>query len=479
MLVLCDVFAAAAAWFGTIEIARVAGIWIDPGLSGDLRVEAFRGMLGLSIVIPVAYAALGLYRARRTSTLVEECMAVTQAVAMGWLWIIMLLGIAKVNPGRWHLGLLLINWVLMANVLRIAGRLAMRSLRKHGINHRTAAVIGTGPMAQRLARQIMKSPWTGISISYFVSETETRPARLMNAPVYCGIDATELARTINDHHVDTVFVALSGRYEQNVVGTVETLATSCVDIRIVSQINSLQLLRQEVSQVGDLIVVSLTDSPQHGWRGTLVKRCVDVIGAMVALVVLSPLMLLISLLVKLSHRGPIFYRQKRVSMDGRPFGILKFRSMPVNVERGQVVWGSQDDPRATRIGGMLRRWSLDELPQLVNVLSGSMSLVGPRPERPELIEQFKGEIPRYMLRHHVKAGMTGWAQVNGLRGQTSLRKRIQYDLYYIRNWSLLFDLYILCITPFRMIGRRGKVASAPAAVRRRRAVRRKQMAGSV
>jgi len=192
--------------------------------------------------------------------------------------------------------------------------------------------------------------------------------------------------------------------------------------------------------------VHLTQVPLTGWM-SLVKRTLDVAISAAALAVLSPLLGAIALAIRLSGRGPVLYRQRRMGLDGRPFDILKFRSMVVGAEEESgPTWASEDDPRRTRLGVLLRAWSLDELPQLVNVFRGEMSLVGPRPERPEFVREFKEKFPQYMLRHRVRAGITGWAQVHGWRGNTSLSKRIEYDLYYIENWSLSLDIKILWMT---------------------------------
>jgi len=195
--------------------------------------------------------------------------------------------------------------------------------------------------------------------------------------------------------------------------------------------------------------VSLLDTPLGGWND-VIKRAVDVALATMLLVLLSPLFLMIAVAIRLTSVGPVFYRQERMSLDGRTFLVWKFRTMKADAEAdGGAVWATPDDPRRTWFGGWLRRTSLDELPQLWNVLRGEMSLVGPRPERPVFIEEFRQKIPKYMLRHKVRAGMTGWAQVHGLRGNTSVEQRIRYDLYYIENWSLLLDFKILLLTLFR------------------------------
>jgi len=223
------------------------------------------------------------------------------------------------------------------------------------------------------------------------------------------------------------------------------IADQVPDIKIVPDLSSFTRLMAGVELVDGSPVISLHESPLVGFGG-LIKRIIDVIGAVVALVLFAPVIAAIAALVRLSSPGPILYRQERMGLDGRVFQCLKFRSMPVDAEKSGAVFATADDQRATWLGRVLRRTSLDELPQFFNVLRGDMSLVGPRPERPVFVGQFRGNIPGYMLRHKVKAGMTGWAQVNGWRGNTSIEKRIECDLFYIQNWSVWLDFTILLRT---------------------------------
>jgi exopolysaccharide biosynthesis polyprenyl glycosylphosphotransferase len=204
-----------------------------------------------------------------------------------------------------------------------------------------------------------------------------------------------------------------------------------------------------VEEFEGLPIIGLRGTPMVGWNRVL-KRAVDIAGSALGLLVLSPLLLLLALAVKLTSPGPVLYRQKRMGLDGRVFHMLKYRSMRMDAEKEcGPVWACPDDPRRTKLGSFMRRTSLDELPQLINVLRGEMSLVGPRPERPEFIAEFKTNVPHYMMRHMMKAGITGWAQINGWRGNTSLEKRIEHDLYYIKNWSLGLDFRIMALTLVR------------------------------
>jgi len=196
-------------------------------------------------------------------------------------------------------------------------------------------------------------------------------------------------------------------------------------------------------------VINIHESPLAG-IGSILKRLLDIGGAIAGLVVFGPIMLLLSILVPLSSRGPVFYYQERMGLDGRTFNVIKFRSMPVNAEQSTgAIWASKGDNRSTWLGNFMRKTSLDETPQLFNILIGDMSLVGPRPERPVFVDEFRKTVPGYYLRHKVKAGLTGWAQVNGWRGDTSIQKRIECDLYYIQNWSLWFDIRIIFLTVFK------------------------------
>src|SRR5262249_2250458 len=229
----------------------------------------------------------------------------------------------------------------------------------------------------------------------------------------------------------------------------DTLSNSLAEVRLVADVPALAGLSLGVTTLDGLPVVGLRESPHFGLN-VVVKRAMDIVLSLTGLIILAPLLLVIAALIKLTSKGPVFYRQERCGLNGKPFQMLKFRSMRVDAEaKTGAVWAQKDDPRRTRLGTFLRKTSLDELPQLINVLKGDMSLVGPRPERPVFIQQFSKTIPSYNARHAVKAGITGWAQVHGWRGNTSLRKRVQYDLYYITHWTPWLDLRIMWLTVWK------------------------------
>jgi putative colanic acid biosynthesis UDP-glucose lipid carrier transferase len=263
-------------------------------------------------------------------------------------------------------------------------------------------------------------------------------------PVLGTIDS--LCKDLDRSGLDQVWIALPLRSEERIRTLVAALRAYPVQVRYVPDIFGFQLLRHSFSEIAGMPVIGLTDTPLEGIP-RLLKAAEDYALGGLALLLASPLLAVIAISIKLSSPGPVLDRQERVTWNGRLFTMLKFRSMPIGTEHSTgPVWSAQDDVRATRLGALLRRFSLDELPQLFNVLKGEMSLVGPRPERPEFVAQFRQQIPGYMQKHMVKAGITGWAQVNDLRGSSDLGKRIQYDLYYIDNWSVWFDIRILALT---------------------------------
>ena len=333
--------------------------------------------------------------------------------------------------------------------LRVAIRLSLRFARSRGYNQRQVVVAGAGSLGQKIVSRIRSAPWVGLEIIGFFDDNEQLQGQVINGiPVAGKLDDMEMYLQKED--IDQVWIALPLRAETRMKQLMKKiLVSTSAEIRFVPDIFEFRLLNFSVSEVVGLPVLNLTDSPMFGIH-QLLKAVEDRIIAGLALIILAPIMALIALGVKLSSPGPAFYRQERVSWNGLSFTMLKFRSMPMNAEQSKgAQWATAGDQRTTLFGHFLRRTSLDELPQLINVIKGEMSIVGPRPERPVFIEEFRTEIPDYMQKHLVKAGITGWAQVNGWRGDTDLGTRIKYDLYYIENWSISLDLKIMIMTVFK------------------------------
>jgi Undecaprenyl-phosphate glucose phosphotransferase len=259
----------------------------------------------------------------------------------------------------------------------------------------------------------------------------------------------QLGAVVQQHGVDQLYVALPIGAQHKTVRLLKLAEPLLLAVRVVPDLLQYYALRAGVEDLDGIPVINLTQIPLAGWN-TFIKRLVDLVLGSIALVVAAPLLAGIALVVWLEDRGPVFYRQLRMGLDGKPFRIVKFRTMIPDAEQETGPrFAVPNDPRTTRVGLWLRRFSLDELPQLINVVQGAMSLVGPRPERPEFVARFRERYPEYMSRHRVRAGITGWAQVHDLRGQTSIRKRIAYDLYYIDNWSLALDFKIMWLTAMR------------------------------
>jgi len=324
-------------------------------------------------------------------------------------------------------------------------REVLRQARRRGFNLRHVLVVGDGDLARAVADGMQRNPELGLKVQAFLTDDPARVGELVGAVPVVGL-WDDVADVVGRGGVDQVVLALPFEAMPRLDGLVSRLDEAAVDIKVVPDVERFVSLRSGIEEFEGLPVISLRATPLMGWNRVM-KRAMDIALGALALVVVAPLMLAIAALVKLTSRGPALFSQERMGLDGRVFRVWKFRTMRTDAEESSgPVWAVADDPRRTPIGGVLRRLSLDELPQLLNVLRGEMSLVGPRPERPVFIEEFRRHVPRYMLRHMVRAGITGWAQVNGWRGNTSIEQRIQYDLYYIENWSLLLDLKILALT---------------------------------
>lgn len=447
-----DIFIAALAWVAAYGLRVWASrqgwtTYLPPTVHDFYHY----GLICL-ILCPLVFGRTGLYTPKRTHSLGSELWMMTRAVLVVWTMVYIIISlIRQADFSRLMMVSVLGSWIVLAGINRLVVRATLHTLRRHGRNQRSAAIIGAGRLGQRLYETIRHNPWTGIMPVYFMDD-HCQNRMIRGLPVYGP--TSQCRRILEQHPVDIVFLAPSRLSQEEIENVADELSSTSIDLRLVPNLLSVQFLRHGISQLDDLTIISLTDSPQQGWN-SLFKSVLDVSGALFCLLIGAIPMLLIAVAIKLNSPGPIFYRQWRVSIGGQPFKIFKFRTMRVDAEsESGPVWAIPGDDRVTSLGRFLRRTSLDELPQFFNVLKGEMSLVGPRPERPELIEGFKHEIPRYMLRHHVKAGITGWAQVNGLRGQTSLRKRIQYDLYYVKHWSSWLDVKILFLTVFISFVRR-------------------------
>ncbi len=407
----------------------------------------YQAMLACTLMSSLAFPHLSLNRGWRGDSIGSEIQAVSIAVLVVFL-ALAILGVAT-NTAHEYSRVWFLIWVFLTwaglTTYRALLRLFLRWLRSHGFNQRHIVLIGEGQALQNVIATISSTPWIGYQISGIFCDDESTAL-----PVGYSItgSTSEAAAFSHDKGVDQIWLAMALKQEEKLSKLLYLLRHTTADVRYVPDIFGFRLFNHSVSTVAGLPVINLSTSPMDGFN-RFIKAVEDKVLASLIIFLIAPLMVLIAIGVKLTSRGPVFYRQSRVGWNGSEINLIKFRSMPVDAEgQSGPIWASSDDGRATAFGAFLRKTSLDELPQFFNVLMGDMSIVGPRPERPVFVEKFKEEIPDYMKKHVVKAGITGWAQVNGWRGNTDLHKRIEHDLYYIKNWSLFFDLKIIVLTIF-------------------------------
>ncbi|MGH6689476.1 MAG: undecaprenyl-phosphate glucose phosphotransferase [Gammaproteobacteria bacterium] len=402
-------------------------------------------LVPIVVVWGMAFRWFDLYRPRRLGSYVSEWADVAKASTLGVLVLIAIMQFAfrEIEYSRVVIVYFWALSIVAVSLWRATFREGLRFARRHGVNLRRAVVVGGGGAAAELVTALRRRPDVGVHVLGIVGDKQAD-----TAGTWLG-GFEDLRAVLDRAQVDLVLIALPHGDYGRLAALLSDIGDDPVAIHLVPDVYGLVSMRGGIEEFEGVPLIHLRESPLYGWNRVL-KRGVDLVVGGAAVVVLAPLLAAVALAVGLTSRGPVLLRQERMGLDGRAFSMLKFRTMRVDAEAqtGQVC-EAPDDDRRTLLGAMLRRFSVDELPQLFNVLRGDMSLVGPRPERPVFVETFRHRIPGYMLRHKVKAGMTGWAQINGWRGNTSLEKRIEYDLYYIERWSLTFDLSILVKTLWR------------------------------
>lgn len=443
--------------FRIVDACVIGGVWL---LAYFLRfyfpiIEVTKGFPALStyaaltpLVIglwALVFSAMKVYQSQRMLRRTHEAHLLLKAHSVALLLFIALTYLF--SEYKYSRAVMVYFGALGAFLLvffRLMLRNGLRSVRKRGFNLRHMIALGEGRAVETLIQRIQKFPELGIRVIGVVVHESSTATQVLGRPVLGKF--SDIAKIAQETKADQILIALPRNQYSDLDRVLEALKDETVDIQLIPDVHEYVTLGCEIEDFDGLPIVNLNDSPLNGWGG-LAKRITDALVSAVALIFLSPVLLLLAIAVKLTSKGPIFYKQERMGLDGRTFQMLKFRSMRVDAEaQSGAVWAKAGDDRRTPIGALIRATSLDELPQFFNVLVGDMSLVGPRPERPVFVHQFRKEIPHYMLRHKVKAGITGWAQVNGWRGNTSLDRRIECDLYYIRNWSYLLDWKILFLT---------------------------------
>jgi len=446
-----DIFIIACIWLLVYFVRFQSGIFTTTKGIPDFKRH-------LVLTLPITFICFlgclftGLYKPKRIQNIFIQLVDIFKASIISGLFVLAFFYYLQDVPYSRKLLALFVIMLFAGLVLSHTLTTAVtRKLRSKGYNLHYYAVIGAGQKGQQIVRDIEEMGWLGLKCAFFVdSNPDLIGTKLLGIPVYGPVE--RLNELVKSQTIDEVYLALSGDKAQKAFPILKSLQSSGITIRIIPDWGCLASISNATAiTIGSQILFSAADSPLNG-TNVILKEVFDRIIALILLVIFMVPMIVIAALIKLTSKGPVFYKQLRVGMDQKEFEIIKFRTMSIDAEKENgPQWAKNNDSRCTKIGAWLRRTSLDELPQLINVAKGQMSLVGPRPERPVFTKQFSEEYTRYMLRHKVKAGMTGWAQINGYRGDTSLRKRLLYDLYYVRNWSWGLDMWILLRTPLHLL----------------------------
>ncbi len=473
LLGVCDLAVIAAAWvaafylrFSMFPHDKGVPAWGGAGAGGG-------GGVGMNLLVALLVAILvlhgmGLYRPRRDKSFLLEIGQICKAGVLIWVILIALIYYTAQTPFT-RIMLAIFLPLMIAGLILERGifRSGLRFFRRRGWNLRHAVIVGTGRLGQATLLRLERNSWMGIRVAGMIdaeknagmeksrtseiqpaASRRTEPRRIRGVPVIGTV--ADVRQIVEQTAADCLFIALGAGENASLKKVLADLQNAAVDVRVVPDLFHARFgMRAQAEDLDGLPILSLRENPLAGWPGVY-KRLFDLLGAAAGLFILALPMAAIAAAIKCHDGGPVFYRQRRVSYGRKAFWIMKFRTMRLDAEAGGPVFAAPGDPRCTRIGRFLRAWSLDELPQLFNVLRGEMSLVGPRPERPEMLERIEREAPGFGRRLNIRAGLTGWAQVRGFRGRTSFRKRLQYDLYYLNHWSPLLDVRIVAATLFRI-----------------------------
>ena len=421
-----------AAYFFSWYLRFKSGLFVQD--AGVLPAKTY--FSALFLIIPgylLLYSIFQLYMPRRVKSYRKELMDIIRANGIGFMIFILVLYFIKQE----HFSRQMLCIFFFINIsLEFASRYLIRTIlwkmRKQGLNQKHILMIGESQMAEQYMDRLRENPKWGYQVFAHLKDEE------------------KLERILEGNELDEVVIALRAEDYGKLERIVDVCEKAGVHTKMIPDFGNVISTRPYIEDMQGIPVIHVRRVPLNIMRNRVAKRAVDLIGATVAIILFSPVMLLTVLVVALTEEGSVIYRQERVGLHNQVFYMYKFRSMIMqDEEKEKAEWSTRNDPRITPVGKLIRRTSIDELPQLFNVLKGEMSLVGPRPERPQFVQKFRDEIPRYMVKHQVRPGMTGWAQINGYRGDTSIEKRIEYDLYYIENWTMVFDMKILILTIFK------------------------------
>ena len=421
-----------AAYFFSWYLRFKSGFFVQD--AGVLPAKTY--FSALFLIIPgylLLYSIFQLYMPRRVKSYRKELMDIIRANGIGFMiFILVLYFIKQEHFSRQMLCIFFLVNIFLEFVSRYLIRTVLWKIRKQGMNQKHILMVGESKAAEQYMDRLRQNPKWGYHVFAHLKDEE------------------KLERILEGNELDEVVIALRAEDYGKLERIVDVCEKAGVHTKMIPDFGNVISTRPYIEDVQGIPVIHVRRVPLNIMRNRAAKRAVDLIGATVAIILFSPVMLLTVLVVALTEEGSVIYRQERVGLHNQVFYMYKFRSMIMqDEEKEKAEWSTRNDPRITPVGKLIRRTSIDELPQLFNVLKGEMSLVGPRPERPQFVQKFRDEIPRYMVKHQVRPGMTGWAQINGYRGNTSIEKRIEYDLYYIENWTMVFDMKILILTIFK------------------------------
>ena len=441
---LVIIFSYTAAWYLRFK----SGIFeLDPWF---LSLQEY--MKALLIIVPgylILYYAFQLYTPKRVQGRRYEAWHIIQANTIGLMAYILFLYLTKQSDfSRTMFFVFFCVNVFSEVTVRNIIREGLRNMRKKGYNQKHILLIGYSRAAEQYIDRILSNPEWGYIVRGILADNKPRGTEYRGIKVLGRVE--NLTIILPENKLDEIAITLGLAEYHKLEHIVSMCEKSGVHTKFIPDYNNIIPTKPYTEDLLGLPVINIRHVPLSNALNAFTKRCVDLFGAIVALILFSPVMAVVSVIIKATSPGPLIFKQERIGLQNKPFPMYKFRSMVVqDAASEKAKWTVQNDPRVTPIGKFIRKTSIDELPQLFNVLKGDMSLVGPRPERPQFVEKFREEIPRYMVKHQVRPGLTGWAQVNGFRGDTSIRKRIEHDLYYIENWTLGFDFKILFLTFFK------------------------------
>lgn len=446
LLVIVDLvvisFALFFAWYIRFK-TDILGVGVDNW--GTL--EYLASLIFILVTYSVLNYIFGLYQPQRTDSVYSEMKQILKINIIGLLVLITTLYVIKVDDySRYLLAMFAIFSTTFMIIERFILRSALRYMRGKGFNVQYILVIGGGELGEKFAKKIKSNYYIGYHIIGFLDDNLEKGHKICDSEVI-GTIKKDLENVILTNAIDMAIITIAARHHKLIEEIVTTLEKYGVKAEIVPDFYRYFPAKPYIDMIDDIPVINIRYVPLDNNVNKLLKRITDIFLACCGIIVTSPILLITAILVKFSSPGPVIFKQKRVGINRRQFDIYKFRSMKVQDDKEEKYqWTQDDDPRKTRFGSFIRRTNIDELPQFFNILKGDMSLIGPRPERPFFVEKFRDEIPKYMIKHHVRPGMTGYAQINGYRGNTSIKKRIDHDIFYVENWNLLLDVKIFFLT---------------------------------